>query len=34
LPAAVLDFKGDLLGGFRVAGRFSGIKQASHLWQR
>jgi len=34
LPAAVLAFEGDLLGGFRVAGWFGGVKQASYLWQR
>jgi len=34
LPAAVLAFEGDLLGGFCVAGRFGGVKQANYLWQR
>jgi len=34
LPAAVLGFEGDLLGGFRVAGWFGGVKQASCLWLR
>jgi len=32
LPAAVLSFEGDLLGYFRVAGWFGGVKQASYLW--
>ena len=34
LPAAVLDFEVSLLSYFRVAGWFSGVKQASYLWQR
>ena len=34
LPAAVLDFKSDLLGGFRGVGWSGSIKQASYLWQR
>jgi len=34
LPAAVLVFEGDLLGGFHIAGRVGGIKQANYLWQR
>jgi len=34
LPAAVLGFEGDLLGGFCVASWSGGIKQASYLWQR
>jgi len=34
LPAAVLGFEDDLLGGFCVVGWFGGIKQASYLWQR
>jgi len=34
LPAAVLGFEGRLLGSFRIADRFGGIKQASYLWQR
>jgi len=38
LPAAVLDFEGDFLGHFRVAGWFGGwfggVKQANYLWQR
>jgi hypothetical protein len=34
LPAAVLGFEDNLLGGFRVAGWFGGIKQATYLWQR
>jgi len=34
LPAAVLDFEVSLLGHFHVVGKFSGVKQASYLWQR
>jgi len=34
LPAAMLDFEDDLLGGFCVAGWSGGIKQASYLWRR
>jgi len=34
LPAAVLDFEVGLLGHFHVAGKFSGVKQSSYLWQR